>query len=42
VDASGRDLTVMDDAEAARVGRDVFALPEERVEELVAALAARC
>ncbi len=38
VGATGRNLTVMDDDEAERAGPDVFAIPEERLDELVASL----
>ena len=42
VGASSRNLTVMGDDEAERDGRDVFAIPEERLEELEASLGAGC
>jgi FkbM family methyltransferase len=42
VDASGRNLTVIGNDEAERAGRDVFAVPEERLEELVASLDSHC
>jgi FkbM family methyltransferase len=42
VDSSGRNLSVMDDDEAERDGRDVFAVPEERLEELAASLHPGC
>jgi FkbM family methyltransferase len=42
VSATGRKLVIMGDDEAERAGNDVFALPEERLEELVASLDSRC